>query len=64
MAGRPYGVLLCDPFGLDHSATDRFYPHLSLCGANSFFFGVRPLWLSALQIQFEIDDRESVHVTR
>ena len=32
-----YGVL-CDPFGLDHSATDRCYPHLSLCGANSFFF--------------------------
>ena len=28
--------MLCDPFGLDHSATDRSYPHLSLCGANSF----------------------------
>ena len=30
-----YGVL-CGPFGLEHSATDRWYPHLSLCGANSF----------------------------
>ena len=29
--------VLCDPFGLDHSATDTCYPHLSLCGANSFF---------------------------
>ena len=27
------------PFELDHSATDSYYPHLSLCGANSFFFG-------------------------
>ena len=29
--------MLCDPFGLDHSATARCYPHLSLCGANYFF---------------------------
>ena len=31
--------LASDPFGLDHSApdsgTDSYYPHLSLCGANS-----------------------------
>ena len=42
--------MLCDPFGLDHSATDIYYPHLSLCGANSFFLAVRPLCFSALQI--------------
>ena len=34
-----YGVL-CDPFELDHSATDSYYPHLSLCGANSFFLEI------------------------
>ena len=32
-----FGGVICDPFGLDHSATDWCYPHLSLCCANSFF---------------------------
>ena len=44
-----YGVL-CDPFGLDHSVTDICYPHLSLCGANSFFL-VRPLGFSSLHVE-------------
>ena len=47
-----YGVL-CDPFGLDHSATARCYPHVSLCGTNSFFkkkIVVRPLCFLALQL--------------
>ena len=44
-----YGVL-CDPFGLDHSATDRSYPHLSIANSFIIFFGVRPLLLSVLHI--------------
>ena len=32
-----WGMGLCDPFGLDHSANDIAYPNLSICGANYFF---------------------------
>ena len=46
-------VAICDPFGLDHSQILSTSVYM-WCKLIFYFFGVRPLWLSALHVLYTV----------